>query len=267
MKEKEYFTVGEIAKEMEVSVRTLQYYHKQGLFKPSAISEGGRRLYTKKDMIKLHQIISLKYLGFSLEEIKYKLLPIDTPQEVCTVLEQQKVIIQNQMKVLQDSLNAIGALYQEVKLIQRVDFGKYADIISLLRQQNRNYWVLKNFDDHLSNHVRERFASQPDKGKSLYEQYLFILDEAVILHQQGESPTSENSINLGEKWWNLVNDFTGGDMSLLPELMKFNENREGWDQGIAKKQELVNDYIGEAMSTYFKTQGAEFPFEEEKQVL
>lgn len=62
-----YMTVGEAAKKMGVTVRTLQYYDKEGLFSPSAESEGGRRLYTDKDLITLHQILSLKSLGFSLK--------------------------------------------------------------------------------------------------------------------------------------------------------------------------------------------------------
>ena len=51
------------AKKMGVTVRTLQHYDREGLLSPSAMSEGGRRLYTDKDIIKLHQIISLKHLG------------------------------------------------------------------------------------------------------------------------------------------------------------------------------------------------------------
>ena len=46
-----YMTVGEVAKKMGVTVRTLQYYDKEGLFSPSAESKGGRRLYTDKDLI------------------------------------------------------------------------------------------------------------------------------------------------------------------------------------------------------------------------
>jgi len=70
MKNDKLFTVGETAKKMDVTVRTLQYYDKMNLLKPSEMSEGGRRLYTQKDMVKLHQVLSLKYLGFSLDEIK-----------------------------------------------------------------------------------------------------------------------------------------------------------------------------------------------------
>ena len=46
-----YMTAGAAAKKMGVTVRTLQHYDREGLLPPSAISEGGRRLYTDKDMI------------------------------------------------------------------------------------------------------------------------------------------------------------------------------------------------------------------------
>ena len=74
-----YMTVGEVAKKIGVTVRTLQYYDKEGLLSPSAESEGGRRLYTDKDLVILHQIISLKSLGFSLNDIKHHLISLETP--------------------------------------------------------------------------------------------------------------------------------------------------------------------------------------------
>ncbi|HBT65169.1 MAG TPA: MerR family transcriptional regulator, partial [Ruminococcaceae bacterium] len=81
-----YMTVGEVAKKMGVTVRTLQYYDKEGLLAPSAESEGGRRLYTDKDLIILHQIISLKSLGFSLSDIKERLISLDMPADVANAL-------------------------------------------------------------------------------------------------------------------------------------------------------------------------------------
>ena len=73
-----YMTTGEIAKKMGVTVRTLQHYNKEGLLPPSSVSLGGRRLYTDKDMIKLHQILSLKHWGFSVQDIKRRLIPRNT---------------------------------------------------------------------------------------------------------------------------------------------------------------------------------------------
>ena len=84
-----FMTVGEVAKKMGVTVRTLQYYDKEGLLSPTAESEGGRRLYTDKDLITLHQIISLKSLGFSLIDIKERLISLETPVNVANALTEQ----------------------------------------------------------------------------------------------------------------------------------------------------------------------------------
>lgn len=64
------YTTGEFAKKAGVSVRTIRYYDKQGILKPSHMSESGYRLYTDGDFAKLQKILTLKYLGFSLDEIQ-----------------------------------------------------------------------------------------------------------------------------------------------------------------------------------------------------
>ncbi len=196
MKNKELLTVGELAKEMDVTVRTLQYYDKEGLLKPSSKSEGGHRIYTKKDMIKLHQILSLKYLGFSLEEIKEKILSMDKPAEVARILEGQAVMINQQIENLKAALAATEALHKEVLQVEKVDFSKFADIISLLRQNNENYWMLKMFDDKLSDHIRERFTNDPKSGERIFSKYMDVLDRAMKLKKSGELPTSSRSIEL-----------------------------------------------------------------------
>ena len=60
----------ELSKLAKVSVRTLHHYHKIGLLKPSLRLPNGYRVYTDKDLLKLQQIISLKFLGFGLAQIK-----------------------------------------------------------------------------------------------------------------------------------------------------------------------------------------------------
>ena len=66
-----YMTVGEVAKKMGLTIRALQYYDREGLFSPSCISEGGRRLYSNKDIVKLHQILTLKSLPQFMQYIAY----------------------------------------------------------------------------------------------------------------------------------------------------------------------------------------------------
>lgn len=92
-----YMTVGEIARKMDVTVRTLQHYDREGLLSPSAMSEGGRRLYTDKDIVKLHQSLSLKHLGFSLDDIKNRLSSLDTPAEMADVLMEQAAVVRQKI--------------------------------------------------------------------------------------------------------------------------------------------------------------------------
>lgn len=126
-----FMTVGEVAKKIGVTVRTLQYYDKEGLLSPSVASEGGRRLYTDKDLVMLHQIISLKSLGFSLDDIKHRLISLETPTDVATALTEQADSIREKIEQLTASLTAIEQLKEEVLQIQTVNFKKYTDIIFL----------------------------------------------------------------------------------------------------------------------------------------
>ncbi len=63
-------TVHEVSKLTGVSIRTLQYYDKIGLLKPSAYSEAGYRLYDDTSLEKLQQILLIRELQFPLGEIK-----------------------------------------------------------------------------------------------------------------------------------------------------------------------------------------------------
>lgn len=83
---KEKLTIGELTKILNISVRTLQYYDQIGLMHPSEITENGRRMYQTQDITVLHQIIALKALGFSLEEIKNKIMPVNDTTDVINLL-------------------------------------------------------------------------------------------------------------------------------------------------------------------------------------
>ncbi|MDE7275195.1 MAG: MerR family transcriptional regulator, partial [Lachnospiraceae bacterium] len=149
-----YMTVGEVAGKMDVTVRTLQHYDREGLLSPSAMSEGGRRLYTDKDIVKLHQILSLKHLGFSLDDIKNRLIPLDTPAEIADVLMEQAAVVRQKIESLSESLRELEVLREEVLQMQSVDFKKYADIIVNLQMKNDFYWLIKHFDDQVLDHIR-----------------------------------------------------------------------------------------------------------------
>lgn len=70
MKKEGYYSSGEFARMAHVTVRTIRYYDSQNILKPSLVTKTGARFYTEKDLARLQQILLLKYLGFSLDDIK-----------------------------------------------------------------------------------------------------------------------------------------------------------------------------------------------------
>ena len=247
-----YMTVGEVAKKMDVTVRTLQHYDKEGLLSPSATSDGGRRLYTDKDIVKLHQILSLKHLGFSLDDIRDRLIPLDTPAGVAQVLSEQAAVVREKIASLTESLSRIEALKVEVLEMQSVDFKKYADIIINLEMKNDFYFLIKHFDSETLDHIRSRF----DKESSItfLQKFLHMQDEAIRLQDAGVSAGSPAGLQLAKGYWDLILEFTGGDATMLPTLMQIGENDEV-NQERRQKQAKAKAFIEPALGAYFLDAG------------
>ncbi len=247
-----YMTVGEVAKKMGVTVRTLQYYDDEGLFSPSSESQGGRRLYTDKDVIKLYQILSLKHLGFSLDDIKNHLISLDTPADVAAVLAEQAASMREKIENLSESLKDIETLQAEVLQMHSVDFKKYADIIVNLQMKNEFYWLIKHFDDTTLDNLRSRFDK--DSGLAMMDAFTRLLNEAIQLQEDGVLPESKKGQNLAQEFWEMLMEFTGGDMNMLSKLME-TENFNGPDDEWKQKQAIANSFIEPALGAYFTSLG------------
>ncbi|EOS77290.1 hypothetical protein C817_03950 [Dorea sp. 5-2] len=247
-----YMTVGEVAKKMGVTVRTLQYYDKEGLFSPSAESKGGRRLYTDKDLITLHQIISLKFLGFSLDDIKKRLTSLDTPDDIANALTEQADDIRKEIERLTASLTAIEQFKKEVLQMQEVNFKKYADIIVNLQMKNEFFYLIKRFDDDTLDHIRNRFDKE--SGLDFMDRFNRLSNEILRLQKDNVPPESEKCQQITEAYWNLIMEFTGGDVSMIPKLVEIgniDHAANEWEE----KQKIVNDYLEPALQVYFSRLG------------
>ena len=253
-----YMTVGEVAKKLGTTVRTLQYYDKEGLLSPSTKSEGGRRLYTDKDLITLYQIVSLKSLGFSLDDIKQRLISLETPTDVANALTEQADNIRGKIERLTASLTAIEQLKAEVLQMQTVNFKKYADIIVNLQIKNSSYYLIKRFDDDTLDHIRNRFNRE--SGLNFMDRFNRLSDEIIQLQKENVPPESEKSQRIVKEYWGLIMEFTNGDMSMLPKLMEIGNidtAANAWEE----RQKIVNDYLEPALQVYFSKLGVN-PFEE-----
>ncbi|MFH1034695.1 MAG: MerR family DNA-binding transcriptional regulator [Pseudomonadota bacterium] len=62
------YTISELAKELDISTRTIRFYEEKGLISPRR-SPGNQRQYSRRDRARLKLILRGKRFGYSLEQI------------------------------------------------------------------------------------------------------------------------------------------------------------------------------------------------------
>lgn len=116
MKPSGYYSSGEFAKMAGVSVRTIRYYDKQNILKPSFVNENNARFYTDSDLARLQQILLLKYLGFSLDDIREMTVDTADSHMMKHSLSQQLKLIQDrieQMQLVEAAIRDTAAAIEE----------------------------------------------------------------------------------------------------------------------------------------------------------
>ncbi|GKS12114.1 MerR family transcriptional regulator [Paenibacillus chitinolyticus] len=69
------YSIGQLSKKTNISIRTLRYYDEIGLLRPAKVADSGYRYYSGREIKLLQHIAALKELGFTLAAIKKMLSP------------------------------------------------------------------------------------------------------------------------------------------------------------------------------------------------
>ena len=103
--------IKEFSRLTNVTVRTLHHYDSIGLLKPSQRFLNGYRVYAESDLIKLQQIVALRFFGFSLSVIKDIM---KKNMDVIEHLKAQKDHMQTQILHLQDASKTLNAIIDDI---------------------------------------------------------------------------------------------------------------------------------------------------------
>ncbi|MDP4182155.1 MAG: MerR family transcriptional regulator [Bacillota bacterium] len=106
------YTVGEMAKQLDVTASTLRYYDKEGLLPFVERSNGGMRMFKDEDISWLKIIECLKKTGMSIKDIKHFIdccMEGDSKiDERLTIIESQRDTVIKQMKEMQEMLDMLN---------------------------------------------------------------------------------------------------------------------------------------------------------------
>jgi DNA-binding transcriptional MerR regulator len=152
-----YYTSGQFAKMAHISVRTVRYYDKQNILKPSKINESGARFYSDEDFVRLQQILLLKYLGFSLEDIRSMVVDDMDYHMLRNSLNLQLKLVKDRIEQMEMVANAIEDTTAAIDANRNIDWSQMLDLIHLTNMESSlksQYENATNISARISLHKR-----------------------------------------------------------------------------------------------------------------
>lgn len=122
-------SVGETARILGVSVRTLRYYDEIGLLKPAEVSDAGYRYYDNDNLALLQQILFYRELEFSLKEIQYMLSQPDHNQKQALSKHRKLLVMKRKhivglIRLVDETLGGDDAMHQDQQIYSEYEEAK-----------------------------------------------------------------------------------------------------------------------------------------------
>ncbi len=240
----DFYRISEFAQLGGITVRTLQYYDRIDLLKPSNTTEGGHRVYQRTDLVRLQQILTLKWMGFKLDQIKELL---ESPRfDLRTALMMQKAAIDSQIANLQQASTALEqALNMDLLRAGEIDQTTITTLIRAVTAPH-NDWVQGVYTDEAWAGIVSRqmqytasdFEQFTENWRVLIEQFTEIshlppdsppaqqlaatMHEYITLFSAGDAETESGMANAWQNHDQIRADYAEYEDSIPnPDLMRF----------------------------------------------
>ena len=230
-----YYTTGQFAKLAGVTIRTIRYYDQIGLLKPSHVLDNGYRQYCNQDLMTLQKILSLKELGFSLEEI-YPLIIEDDKKSFQESLQLQTSLIDQKIKHL---TNLKSAIKSTEKILKR-DHISWEKIIELINLTNDEDFLIKQYQNSKNLTARIQLHNLYSYNQQGWFPWLFEQIDFSTVYR-----LLEIGCGNGKLWENNHYNLRNREIFL-------SDSSEGMIEEV--KQKLGNDY------NYIVVDGQNIPF-------
>lgn len=223
----------EFAELSGVTVRALHHYDRLGLLRPKR-THNGYRAYGEQDLVRLEQIVALKFLGLPLRRIK-TLLDRDG-REIAGALRTQRRVLEAKRGLLDQAIEAIRQAETAADAGQRLDAAILTKIIEVMEMQNDADWTMKYYNDAAQAKIAGRGKLwSPELQEQVSRRWMdLIRDVEAAL---GEDPAGEKGQALAARWTCLVEEFTGGDPEVTRGLKNLYADSANWPSEAKQQME------------------------------
>jgi DNA-binding transcriptional MerR regulator len=215
-----HYTVGHLAQTAGLTVRTLHHWDEIGLLEPAERSAAGHRRYSPQDVARLYRIIALRRLGLPLEEIGAALEGEDLRAAVAGHLERVETELARQRELHQRLRRILDAFDR----LGGPSIDQLIDAIEVMTMSDRYYTP-----EQQTQLAARAEALGTERIKAYEDEWADLLAAFERERAAGTDPTDEKLRPLAEKWRELIQAFTGGDMGIHDSLNRMYE-REGPDR-------------------------------------
>ena len=210
--------VGDLARRTGLTIRTLHHYDAIGLLKPSLHTEAGYRLYTAGDVARLQQVLSLRQLGFSLEEVRDCLdRPGFSPLEVIGLhVARLREQIERQRKLC-ERLETLAVHIRTAGEVSADEFLRTIEEMTMIE----HYFTPEQRT--LIQECQKQAGEETLQEKQEEWAELIALLRAEM--ENGTDPRDAKVQNLAKRWVELLNWSTGGDPAMQQSLKRLWEEQ------------------------------------------
>ncbi|CAM3483766.1 MerR family transcriptional regulator [Corallococcus sp. ZKHCc1 1396] len=232
--------VGELARRTGLSVRALHHYDEIGLLKPSAHTASGHRLYTAADIARLSHILSLKQLGFSLEEISGTLGRADF--SALRVVELRLQRAREQLAEQCQLCERLDTLARQLRAAEPVSADDFLQTIEAMAMFEKYYTP-----EQLKELEARRQAMGEDAIKEVEAEWPRLIARMREELEKGTDPAAEPVRTLATRWRELVRAFTGGNPGIEKSLNTLHQQEPQVAERQGRDPKLM-EYVGRAMA-------------------
>jgi DNA-binding transcriptional MerR regulator len=111
------FSISELAREFDVTTRSIRFYEDQGLLNPTR--QGQHRIYSRQDRVRLKLTLRGKRLGFSLAEIRELFDLYDADKSSRSQLQTMLGLVADKRETLQQQLEDIQMVLLELEAAEQ----------------------------------------------------------------------------------------------------------------------------------------------------
>ncbi|MGM2818215.1 MerR family transcriptional regulator [Bacillus cereus group sp. Bce001] len=196
--------ISEFASVGDVTVRTLRYYDKINLLKPSNYTEGGHRLYTKDDLYVLQQIQSFKHLGFSLGEIQNIILQrdIETKEFLRQMHFQRELLLAEQERIAK-VLSHMDEMRKKFQKEERVDVALFSSFLqTFIWEKENKEWL----EEHFSTDSVRAFYNNKELKEKFDWRFIDVIGK-LKKHKEEEKDPGHDEVQVTLKeFFNLIEE-------------------------------------------------------------